>query len=156
MIDTTPKIYLDVCCLNRPFDDWTQPRIRLEAEAILEIMANCQTGKFHLLSSTALEAEINRTPDPLRQQRVRASLEIAYDKIVVNLTILDRAKEIVTLGCKPFDSLHIACAETARANVFLTTDDRLLRKAQANSSFLQIPVENPLQWLIQITNPLGE
>ncbi len=28
------KIYLDVCCLNRPFDDWTQERIRLEGEAI--------------------------------------------------------------------------------------------------------------------------
>jgi hypothetical protein len=24
-------IYLDVCCLNRPFDDQTQQRIRLEA-----------------------------------------------------------------------------------------------------------------------------
>ena len=28
-------IYLDVCCLNRPFDDQTQERIRLESEAVL-------------------------------------------------------------------------------------------------------------------------
>lgn len=27
------KVYLDACCLNRPFDDQTQGRIRLEAEA---------------------------------------------------------------------------------------------------------------------------
>jgi hypothetical protein len=27
-----PRIYLDVCCLNRPFDDQTQARIHLEAE----------------------------------------------------------------------------------------------------------------------------
>lgn len=26
-------IYLDVCCLNRPFDDQTQERIGLEAKA---------------------------------------------------------------------------------------------------------------------------
>lgn len=33
------KIYLDVCCLNRPFDDQAQTRIRLESEAILLIIA---------------------------------------------------------------------------------------------------------------------
>jgi hypothetical protein len=35
-------IYLDVCCLNRPFDDQTQERIRLEAEAVLHILAIVQ------------------------------------------------------------------------------------------------------------------
>ena len=29
------KLYLDVCSLNRPFDDQLQDRIKLEAEAIL-------------------------------------------------------------------------------------------------------------------------
>jgi hypothetical protein len=29
------RIYLDACCLNRPFDDQTQERIRLESEAVL-------------------------------------------------------------------------------------------------------------------------
>jgi hypothetical protein len=29
------KIYLDACCLNRPFDDQTQSRIYLEAQAIM-------------------------------------------------------------------------------------------------------------------------
>ena len=28
------KLYLDVSCLNRPFDDQTPTRIRLESEAI--------------------------------------------------------------------------------------------------------------------------
>ena len=31
-------IYLDTCCLNRPFDDQTQDRIRLEAEAVILIL----------------------------------------------------------------------------------------------------------------------
>jgi hypothetical protein len=34
----SPRIYLDVCCLNRPFDDQCQERIRLESEAILLIL----------------------------------------------------------------------------------------------------------------------
>jgi hypothetical protein len=28
------KLYLDVCCYNRPFDDQTVDAIRLEAEAV--------------------------------------------------------------------------------------------------------------------------
>ena len=32
------KIYLDVSCLNRPFDDQTQPRVRLEAEAVTIVL----------------------------------------------------------------------------------------------------------------------
>ncbi len=63
-------IYLDVCCLNRPFDDQTQPRIRLETEAILEIISRCRTGEWKLLSSTALESEIARTPDLTRREQV--------------------------------------------------------------------------------------
>ena len=31
------RIYLDNCCLNRPFDDQSKMRIRLEAEAVLFI-----------------------------------------------------------------------------------------------------------------------
>ena len=45
------KIYLDVCCLNRPFDDQTQARIRLEAEAILMILAQCETGHWEWIGS---------------------------------------------------------------------------------------------------------
>lgn len=31
------RVYLDNCCFNRPFDDQSQARVRLEAEARLEI-----------------------------------------------------------------------------------------------------------------------
>lgn len=37
------KIYLNVCCLNRPFDDQTQTRIHLEAEAVLSIIQSVET-----------------------------------------------------------------------------------------------------------------
>ena len=31
------KVYMDVCCLNRPFDDQSQERIKLESETVLMI-----------------------------------------------------------------------------------------------------------------------
>ena len=150
------KIYMDVCCLNRPFDDWTQPRIRLEAEAILEIVARCQVNQWLLLSSTALESEIAKTPDLLKQRRVMNSLAIARTRIIVTEAMLERAKEIVMLGFKPFDALHLSCSESAKVDIFLTTDDRLLRKASVNQTLLNVIVANPVQWLMKILQPEGE
>ena len=60
-------IYMDVCCFNRPFDDWTQARIRIEAEAVLAIVNRCQAGEWILVSSAALEAEIAQTPNLIRK-----------------------------------------------------------------------------------------
>ena len=34
------RIYLDMCCFNRPYDDQSQARIRIETEAKVLIMAN--------------------------------------------------------------------------------------------------------------------
>ncbi len=72
-------IYLDACCLDRPFDDLTQDRVRLE-----------------------------------------------------------------------FDALHIACAESSKADVLLTTDDHMVRRVERLSSQLTVRVANPLAWLREV------
>lgn len=63
-------IYLDVCCLNRPLDDQTQERIRLESEAVLLILARCQSCEWQLLESEAIEEELEGTPDVARKQQI--------------------------------------------------------------------------------------
>lgn len=60
-------IYVDVCCLNRPFDDQTQPPIKLETQAILEMLTYCQTGEWQLVNSTPLESEIYQIPNQTRK-----------------------------------------------------------------------------------------
>jgi predicted nucleic acid-binding protein len=149
------KIYLDVCCLNRPFDDQTQPRIRLESEAILEIISRCRTGEWELLNSTALESEVARTPDISRREQVQEVLSIAQQKILVNAETSKRAIDITKFGIKNFDALHIACAED-NADVFLTTDNRLLSKALSYSNDLNIVVANPMVWWAEATDNLLE
>jgi predicted nucleic acid-binding protein len=150
------RIYMDACCLNRPFDDWTQPRIRLEAEAILAIAARCQTQQWRLVSSTALESEIAQTPDALRKQSLMAGLALAQTTLVVTEVILNRAKNLSGFGFKSFDALHIACAESAQADIFLSTDDRLLRRSQMHHRLLSISVANPVQWFMTVTQNKGE
>jgi hypothetical protein len=62
---TTMRIYLDVCCLNRPYDDQTQDRIRLEAEAVLLILRRFRTQDWKWVTSEAVEFEVDRMPDSL-------------------------------------------------------------------------------------------
>ena len=40
------NVYLDACCLNRPFDDQLQLRVRLESESILWLLNNVQLGHW--------------------------------------------------------------------------------------------------------------
>ncbi|WP_242044583.1 hypothetical protein [Anabaena azotica] len=38
----------------------------------------------------------------------------------------------------------------SQADVFLTTDDRLFKKAQKNYQLINVKVNNPVQWLAEI------
>lgn len=63
----------------------------------------------------------------------------------------ERAREIVALGFRPYDALHLACAESSGATVLLTTDDRMLRRAARVREDLRVRVANPLTWMTEET-----
>jgi len=70
--------------------------------------------------------------------------------------VKQRAGELVKLGLKPFDATHIASAEAIAADVFLTTDDRLIRKATRYQTQLNVLVNNPVTWLLSLTPYEGD
>lgn len=148
------KIYLDVCCLNRLFDNWSQPRIRLEAEAIVAILERVQATDWLLISSTALVSEIAQTPEMTRRQQVMDLLAAASIETKVTLEHIRRAAHLQSLGFKAFDALHIACAEAAKADVLITTDDRLRRRAKTHADRLNVLVQNPLTWVMDVNTDL--
>ena len=71
------RIYMDVCCLGRPFDDLTQSRVYLEAEAVLSIISRCENGEWALLSSGAIDFEISQIPDIEAQEKINTLLFIS-------------------------------------------------------------------------------
>ena len=88
------KIYLDNCCFNRPFDDQSQIRIKLEAEAKLRIQADIQDGKFELVWSYILEAENMANPF---EERKRPILEWKGHSIMTikeDGAILEKARKL--------------------------------------------------------------
>jgi predicted nucleic acid-binding protein len=145
-----PKIYFDVCCLNRPFDDQSQARIRLEAEAVLMALSRCGEGDWEWIGSEVVDFEIRQTPDPERRRRTQVLASHADQRIAVGKPELERAQQFERWGISGFDALHLACAERAGADVFLTTDDRLLRQAMEHANELRVRVDNPLAWLQEV------
>jgi predicted nucleic acid-binding protein len=124
-------IYLDMCSIQRPLDDNTQFRVRPEAEAVLSIIKFCESGQAALVSSDALEFEMERNPYPVRKAH---SLDIlARSQSIIRLTaeIESLSWTFTQTGLKPLDALHLACAVEAKIDYFCTCDDRFLRRARA-------------------------
>jgi len=142
------RIYFDNCCLNRPFDDLTNNTVRMECEAILSIIDNCGTSDCIYFSSDVLFDEILEIADNDRREKVMLLYHGASEHISFTETIFSRAKELEQCGIKSYDALHIASSETARADVFLTTDRKLINAAKRAGT--QIPVQNPLVWLAEV------
>jgi len=142
------RIYMDACCLNRPFDDQTQDKIRIESDAVLAILSRCSSGKWNLLSSEVLDIEIDKTPDEWKKGCVRNLYALAEEHIILNEEIVRRAKELQRFGVKSFDSLHVAVAEYAKADVFLTTDKGLLSIIQREK--IELMPSNPVYWFIEV------
>ena len=143
-----PVIYADVCCLNRPLDDLQQTRIRLEAEAMISLLQKCREEKWVLLNSDAIEFEISRNPDPFKKEQLESILSVATRRLPSSEAIELRTAALMELGFKFYDALHLAFAEAGGADIFLTTDDRLLRKAQQYRDSINVTVENPVIWLM--------
>jgi len=140
------RIYLDACCLNRLTDDQKQLRIRQEAEAVELTFKWVRDGSVQWISSEALAEEIDRNPAVKRRLENAALLMHAWETVELNDHIAGRAGQLQTLGYGAFDALHLACAEAARADVLLTTDDAFIKKVARGVGSPRVAVRNPLFW----------
>jgi predicted nucleic acid-binding protein len=143
-------IYLDVCCYNRPFNDYRQPRIRLEGGAVVSILEMVREGAITLVGSEMVTLEVNHIPKLRRRRRIQRLIGEATLTVQVGATERARGKELEAVGFSAPDALHLACAEAGKADVLLTTDDRFLQRAQRYASMLHVRVENPVNWIQEV------
>ncbi len=142
-------IYLDMCSIHRPLDDRTQLRIQVESEAVLAIIALCESGPCKLVSSEALEYEAGRSPRSDRKAYARDVLVHARRFIELSPEIEERARAYHEGGLKPLDALHLSCAVEAGADYLCICDDRFLKRAQSVQSGPP-KVINPLELIREI------
>ncbi len=143
------RVYLDARSLQRPMDDRSQPRINVEAEAVLTILRLVETGQVELLSSEALQFEIDRIPDADRRARGNEMLELASQTLELVDEIETQTAAIIQSGVKALDALHLAFASWAKADYFCTCDDKLLKKAKRLKT-LDTTVVSPLQLIAEV------
>ena len=141
------RVYLDNCCFNRPFDDQSQAKVRLESEAKLEVQQRIKEKKIELAWSYMLDYENQVNPFEERRETIGRWRSEATINVGETADTLRQAHEIATCGVRAKDALHIACAMSAGCDDFLTTDDLVVKRMRGNSG---IVVMYPTQFIIEV------
>jgi predicted nucleic acid-binding protein len=148
---TETIIYLDTCSLQRPLDDRSQPRIYLEAEAVLTLLRLVEAEKLKLLSSDVLQFEISNIADFNRKSEAQLMLKLAWHTASIQLNTRQLAEQIIATGIKPLDALHTAVAIENQAQYFCTCDDKLLKKLKTLNFNQQTKFLSPLELIMEVT-----
>jgi hypothetical protein len=144
------RVYLDMCCLKRPFDDQAQPRIHLESEAVLALLS-APAESVEVLRGAGLDLENDQNPVAHRAAKVGRWLQALPLMDLPDASLQPRTADLMGLGFKNFDAFHLACAELGGAEVFCTCDDRLLAAASRHVKDLNVRVVNPIELAKEIS-----
>ena len=137
------RVYLDMCCYNRPYDDQSQLRIALESQSKLQIQSLIRDGKLELIGSYTLDYELSRNPYEMRRNAIARFIENNLSGYVGSNRadiIRPLAESIMETGVKEKDAYHVASAIYAKCDYFISTDIRLL-KYQTDKIKLVTPVD---------------
>jgi predicted nucleic acid-binding protein len=144
------RLYIDLSCFNRPFDDQGQERIRLETEAVLSILTRLLNGKDTLLWSWALSFENDKHPKPDRRDEIAIWEARSEQSIPLSATLEERALQFDRIGIGALDAVHLASAEAGGADILLTCDDALVKRASRLG--LGLRVLNPVAYWNEVSS----
>ena len=142
------RIYLDMCCYNRPYDDQTQMKIAMEAQAKLYIQDMIRAKKLELISSYILRYECGNNPFPMRKDAILDFIDknaFGYVGDERKTVVEEKAAEIMKTGIKFKDACHVASAIYAGCDYFVSTDKRLLKYRSK-----EIKMVTPIEFIVEI------
>jgi hypothetical protein len=139
------KVYLDNCSYNRPFDNQSQIKIRLETEAKLYIQSGIREKRYLLVWSYMLDYENDINPYEEKRNAIALWKEIANEYCASSNDILSTGRETMEYGIRAKDALHIACAIKSGCEYFITTDEKLTNKTLTN-----IKIINPIDFIREV------
>lgn len=142
------RVYLDMCCYNRPYDDQSQLKIAMETQSKLYIQTLIKEKKLELIVSYMLRYECSKNPFEMRRNTIFDFISentfgyVGYDRKEI---IEAKAAEIMKAGVKFKDACHVASAIYAGCEYFISTDIRLL-KYQTK----EIKMVTPIEFIIEM------
>ena len=144
--DVIMRVYLDNCCYNRPFDPQTDLRVCLETMAKMRVQALMKDGSLEYAWSDALDYELGQSPNYQDPDMIAPWRDGAIVDVETDDDLIDRAEAIQAYGIKAMDALHIASAESAGCDWFLTTDRGILKKLRMLG---EMRIANPIDFITE-------
>jgi hypothetical protein len=124
--------------------------IRLETEAILAVLSAPEEITL-LLRSGAHLLENGFNPVQGRREAVATWLTQGSIDEVAEDSLRARTNELIAMGFAGFDALHLASAELMAADVFLTVDRLLLKRAAKLAARLDLRVADPIGFVQEVS-----
>ena len=100
--------------------------------------------------SEVLVYELGQTVDVERKERLLLLAGQSHQVVEITEKILKQAEKLEASGFESYDAIHLACAEEAKVDVFLTTDDKIQKAANRKKEVFSFMVSNPVRWLEEV------
>ena len=144
------KLYFDICCYSRFYDDQGQLKIYMESEAILNIINVAKQNNDEIYGSPALDLEIDQIEDIEKRDKIKYFYEQTItQKIDYTENVFNRVKELAEkTKIRTLDRFHLSFAEINSIDILLTTDARL--EKACSKMGLNIKVINPIKYLMEV------
>ncbi|MDR1748925.1 MAG: PIN domain-containing protein [Spirochaetaceae bacterium] len=121
----------------------------MESEAVLAVVKRAEQHIDEIIGSDILELEINQMTNSIKKEKVKNLYEIIKTNVKNTVEIKKISEEILKESTiRTYDSLHIASAEEGKADMFLTTDDKLLKACTRLE--MKVRVLNPLKYFLEV------
>jgi len=141
------KVYLDLCVYNRPFDDQGQERVALETGAFIYLLEKIEKGSHILIVSEALTYENNKSFNEQRKARIASYFRLAREFVGADFSDMERVNVLKKLGFPDIDAFHIALAEKARADYFVTCDDDIIKLYKRHEGLVKVNIVSLIEFV---------
>ena len=138
------RIYMDLCCFNRPFDDQNAPQIYIETEAKLIIQNMIIQGEIELVWSYMLDYENSANPDDAVKETIDRWKKVSVAMTEQTDGILSIANRLKKIGIGTKDAVHVACAAFLKADCFVTVDKGIIER---RDRIAEIAILNPIEFV---------
>ena len=144
------RLYFDICCYSRLYDDQMQVKIYMESEAILNILNFSKQNNDEIVGSPALDLEIDQIDNVDKRDKIKYFYNQAItEKITYDHNVINRVKELSeNSNIKTLDSFHLSFAEKSNVDILLTTDTKF--EKACSKMELKVKVINPVNYLMEV------
>ena len=137
------RIYLDMCCYNRIYDEDSAKKISFEAKKVIQIQKEILQKNLELVTSFMLHYENYQKKNKDARDKIDFFIK-SNRKIYIGIDSVESLKifvdNFVSRGLKLKDAYHLASAIFSNCKYFLTFDKKLLKFSTDEIKILS-PVE---------------